>query len=192
MAGAALAFAAAFGAVLLAELGDKSQVLVLAQAARHRPLRVLAEASAAFALLTALAVTLGAALTRLAPPWVLALAAGLLFLAFGAAALREAREGPPDDPVASRRGGTFALVLVSEFGDKTQLATAALAASTGHAAAVGAGAFLALVASSAVAALAGRWLGRRLDARRRAWASAALFLVLGAVTLAVSLWAVAR
>src|SRR5687768_16914827 len=103
-------------------MGDKSQFVLLAQAARHPPWRVLAEASAAFAVLVALAVTVGAAAARFLPGWLLATASGLLFLAFGALAIREAREpeGEEEDPVASRRGGTFALVLLSEMGDKTQ------------------------------------------------------------------------
>ena len=189
MAGAGLAFAAAFGAVLLAEMGDKSQVLVMAQAARHPPWRVVGEAAAAFALLCVLAVTAGAGVARLLPGWALAGLAGALFLAFGAMALREARGRRSDqDAVAPRRGGTFALVVVSEFGDKTQLATAALAASTGQPVAVGAGAFLALVVSSALAALAGRWLGRRLGDQRRAWLSVWLFFALGAATLAWAAW----
>ncbi|HJQ93267.1 MAG TPA: TMEM165/GDT1 family protein, partial [Candidatus Thermoplasmatota archaeon] len=53
MDGAFLAFATALLVVFLAEMGDKSQVALLAQAARHRPARVLAEALAAFAVLAA-------------------------------------------------------------------------------------------------------------------------------------------
>lgn len=189
---ALVAFATAFGVVFLAEMGDKSQVVLLAQAARHGPWRVLAEASVAFAVLVALAVTVGATAARFLPGWLLAVASGALFLAFGFLALREAREaeGPEgeDDPVARRRGGTFVLILVSEMGDKTQVATAALAASSGHAIATGLGSFAAEVLASLLAVLAGAWLGRRVTRRVRAWAAATVFLVAGAATLAVGLW----
>jgi putative Ca2+/H+ antiporter (TMEM165/GDT1 family) len=191
------AAATAFGVVLLAEMGDKSQFVLIAQAARQRWWRVLAEALAAFAILVALAVTVGAAAARFLPAWALAVGSGLLFIVFGLLAVREAREeeeetadATANDRVAGRPGGTFALVLVSEMGDKTQIATAALAASSGHAIATALGSFAGEAAASLLAVLAGAWLGRRVSTRVRAWASAAVFLVLGALTLALGLWAV--
>jgi putative Ca2+/H+ antiporter (TMEM165/GDT1 family) len=189
---ALVAFATALGVVFLAEMGDKSQLVLVAQAARQRPMRVLAEALAAFALLVALAVTVGAAAARLLPDWLLAVASGVLFLVFGFLALREAREpegtGGETDATPSRRGGTFVLVLVSEMGDKTQVATAALAASSGAVLATGLGSFAGEAAASILAVFAGAWIGRRLSHRTLSWVSAAVFLVLGAATLAVGLW----
>jgi Ca2+/H+ antiporter, TMEM165/GDT1 family len=191
-----VAAATAFGVVFLAEMGDKSQFVLVAQAARQRAWRVLAEALAAFAILVALAVTVGAAAARFLPAWALAVASGLLFIAFGLLAVREAREAEDGadedeaaDPVADRRGGTFVLVLLSEMGDKTQVATAALAAASGQVLATAVGSFTAEAFASLLAVLAGVWLGRRVSRAARAWASATVFLVLGAVTLAVGLWA---
>jgi putative Ca2+/H+ antiporter (TMEM165/GDT1 family) len=191
MAAAWEAFALALGAVFLAELGDKSQLLLMAQASRHPPLRVLAEAVLAFAFLTVLAVTVGVLVANVVPALVLEALSGALFLAFGAFAVREAASlrDAADDPVASlRHGGTLALVVVSEMGDKTQLATAALAASGGHALATGLGAFAALALSSALAVAAGGWLSGRLEPRRRAAISAILFLALGVATLGHAVW----
>jgi putative Ca2+/H+ antiporter (TMEM165/GDT1 family) len=185
------AFALALGAVFLAELGDKSQLLLMAQASRHPPLRVLAEAVLAFAFLTVLAVTVGALIANVVPALVLEALAGALFLAFGAFAVREAAslQEAEEDPVGSlRHGGTLALVVVSEMGDKTQLATAALAASGGHVLATGLGAFAALALSSALAVAAGGWLAGRLEPRRRAAISAILFLALGLATLGHAVW----
>lgn len=192
MDAAVIAFATAFGVVFLAEMGDKSQLVLVAQAARHRPVRVLAEALAAFAILVALAVTVGAAVARWLPGWLLAVASGVLFLVFGFLALREAREPAGTDggtdAAPSRRGGTFVLVLVSEMGDKTQVATAALAASSGAVLATGLGSFAGEAAASVLAVFAGAWIGRRLSRRTLAWMSATAFLVLGVATLAVGLW----
>lgn len=195
MPDALAAFAVAFGVVALAELGDKSQLLVLAQAARQPAARVLAEAVAAFALLTAVAATAGALAARVVPGDWLALASGLLFLAFAALAWRDARragtEAGAGQGLPARRGTTFGLLLVAEMGDKTQLATAALAASSGHALATGLGALLAESAMAAVAVAAGAWLARRVDERRRAAGTALLFLAVGLATIAYAVWRLA-
>jgi Ca2+/H+ antiporter, TMEM165/GDT1 family len=187
MAGALAAFAVAFAVVLVAEMGDKSQLVLLARGARGSLWRTWAEAAAAFAVLAALAVTVGAAAARWLPAWLVAVAAGLLFLAFGALALRT----PKEDGKPPRQGGTFLLVLVSELGDKTQLATAALAASSGQALATGVGAFAAESGAALLALAAGGWLARRLSPRTVRLASAVLFLLLGVATLAYAAWSAA-
>lgn len=187
MAGALAAFAVAFAVVLVAEMGDKSQLVLLARGAGRSLWRTWAEAAAAFALLAALAVTVGAAAARWLPGWAIALASGLMFLAFGLLALRE----PKPEAATERPGGTFALVFVSELGDKTQLATAALAASSGQAIATGLGAFAAEAGAALLALAAGAWLGRRLAPRTVRLSSAVLFLALAAITLAWAAWKLA-
>jgi putative Ca2+/H+ antiporter (TMEM165/GDT1 family) len=184
--------ATAFGVVFLAELGDKSQLLLLAQAARRPPLFVFLEAVAAFALLSALAVTAGAVLALFVPQPVLLIASGLLFLVFAALAGRAASTEavPAEKPM--RYGGTFALVVVSEMGDKTQLATAALAASTGQAFATGFGSWAAESMSALLVVLIGSWLARKVATRRQQAISAILFLVLGVGTLVVALGSMVR
>lgn len=77
------AAAVAFGVVFAAEFADKTQLLLLALAARGRPVRVLAGAAAAFVVLSALAVAVGGAVQRLVPAAWVALLAGLVFLALG-------------------------------------------------------------------------------------------------------------
>lgn len=189
----ALAFATAFLLVFLAELGDKSQLLLVAQAALHRPLRVLVEALLAFALLTLLAVSTGALLSHYVDASWLSLAGGLLFLVFAALAARDAtRTEEPAEAEAVRGGSTFVLVAVSEMGDKTQLATAALVASSGHALATGSGAWSALAMSSVLAVLAGGWLATKVDERRRAAWSAVLFFGLGCAGLLLGVLGLVR
>lgn len=190
MPSALAALAGAFALVALAEFGDKSQLLLVAQAGRQPAARVLAEAAAAFALLAALAAAAGAAVAAAVPAAWAALLSGLLFLLFGGMALREARASVPAEGEAApapRRGSTFVLLVAAEMGDKTQLATAALAASSGHAWATGLGAFLALLTMAALAVAAGAWLRRRLAPRARAYGAAALFLAVGAATVAWAL-----
>lgn len=83
---------------------------------------------------------------------------------------------------------SFALVFVAEMGDKTQLSTLALASSAEAGAkhpqlAVFLGSALALVCTSAVAALCGAWIARHMNLRYVKIAAALLFFVFGAVYL---------
>ena len=73
--------------IALAEFGDKSQLVCMTLASRHRGLPVALGAIAAFAVLNLLAVMFGAAVSAWLPAWVVTLAVGLLFAVFGIAAL---------------------------------------------------------------------------------------------------------
>jgi putative Ca2+/H+ antiporter (TMEM165/GDT1 family) len=80
-------------------------------------------------------------------------------------------------------GTTFVTVFLAELGDKTQLATMALAAAPGARWAVFIGASLALVATSALGVLAGELVGRYVSPVWVHRAAGALFLVLGTLLL---------
>ncbi len=150
-----------FGVIFLAELGDKSQIVCMTLAARHRHWPVLIGAVAAFVILNSLAVVFGVGLAHWIPERVLAGVVAILFAVFGVIALR-AREEDEDAPQRSwsHHGivlTTFSMIFLAEMGDKTQLAVAGLAA-TMPPVAVWAGATLALALTSAL----GIWVGRRL------------------------------
>ena len=81
---------------------------------------------------------------------------------------------------------TFGLVFLAELGDKTQLATMRMAATTGQRWSVFAAAALALVLSTLLAVLLGDLLRTRVDPLWIQRAAAALFLVLGAWMLLAS------
>lgn len=80
---------------------------------------------------------------------------------------------------------TFATVFLAELGDKTQLATATLAAQ-GPPLLVWIGATLGIVASGAVGVLVGRAVGSRLSERATRIGSAVLFAVFGVVLIALN------
>ena len=83
-------FAKIFFLILLAELGDKTQLVILAQSAGvSSRWTILAAALSAFAVSTAAAVLVGGALHRFLPERGLKIAGGALFLVFGALMLRE-------------------------------------------------------------------------------------------------------
>lgn len=177
-----------FGLIFLAELPDKTLYLVLLQATRHRPGPVLLGAWAAFTVQTCIALVLGSLLSRLPHGvlhWVVAatfLVFGLLLL-FGKTKESDPGEGPP---ATSGRSfvTTFSLVFAAEFGDATQLGTAALVARFQDRWLVFIGALLGLWAASALAVLLGSTLGSRLPKnviRRAAGAVFCAFAVFAAL-----------
>jgi Ca2+/H+ antiporter, TMEM165/GDT1 family len=93
------AFALSFGVILLAELGDKSQLMTIAFAARHPWWVVLAGISAATLLISAISVALGSAVALVLPAGVLPIVAGIAFLVFAAWTLR----GDGDEDGAEER-----------------------------------------------------------------------------------------
>lgn len=148
-----------------AEIGDKSQLVCMTLAARHRGLPVAIGAVSAFAVLNLLAVVFGAAVAAWLPEWLVTLAVAALFAFFGINALRY-REDEEDDNVDEKPGHgivatTFLLIFLAEFGDKTQLAVAGLGSTT-EPSAVWAGATAALALTSLLGVFAGRKLLHRL------------------------------
>lgn len=172
--------AAAFGLVFLAELGDKSMLLALALAARYRPWPVLGGiAIAAFGML-GLATLVGAGLGAALPERLLAIVGGLLFVGFGLWILRGDDDG---DEQTELRGssvllGVTAAFLVAEFGDKTMLATIALASTRAPVPTwLGAGAGMTLASGIAIAVAS--VLGARLPDRVVRILAAVAFLIFG-------------
>lgn len=154
-----------FSLIALAEFGDKSQLVCMTLALRHRPLPVMLGAAAAFVLLNTIAVLFGAALAGWIPDRVVAGLAALLFAAFGLNALRAASEPVTADVTGVAGRGIFLstvlLIFVAEFGDKTQIAVAALAG-TLEPPPVWIGATAALIAVSALGVWASRTVLQRL------------------------------
>ncbi|PKO42240.1 MAG: hypothetical protein CVU31_14610 [Betaproteobacteria bacterium HGW-Betaproteobacteria-4] len=155
---------ATFLLIALAEIGDKSQLVCMTLAARHRGLPVVLGAVAAFAFLNLLAVLFGAAIAAWLPEWVVTAAVAALFGFFGISALRFEEEND-DEGIAEKPGHgifatTFLMIFLAEFGDKTQIAVAGLG-STADAMATWVGATLALACTSILGVVAGRrWLNR--------------------------------
>lgn len=148
-----------FTLITLAEIGDKSQLVCMALAARHRHWPVILGATTAFIVLNALAVLFGAGVAAWLPERVTAGLVAILFGVFGIHALRTQGEGNSEEIVDQSNHSIFfttlLLIFVAEFGDKTQIAVAGLASSMA-AFPVWLGATTALVLVS----ILGVWFGR--------------------------------
>lgn len=175
-------FLISLATVFSAEVGDKSQLMVIAMAAVVRRRQIIAGVAVSAALTQTLSVAMGAWLGGAFPEQAVLIAGGLAFIAFGVWA---AVERDSDDPTDRGDAGTgvFAVavtVFVAELGDKTMLATATLAA-TSNPVAVWLGSFLALVAAAGFALIAGSLLLQRIPQDRLRRLTATLFVVVGVV-----------
>jgi len=173
--------------VTLAEIGDKTQLLSLALASRYRrPLPIVAGILAATLVNHALAAAAGSWASTLLGPTALRWALALSFAAMAAWMLVPDEPGRPG-PGAGRMGifaATAVAFFLAEMGDKTQLATVALAARYPLAfAAVVAGTTLGMLLANVPVVLLGERIARRLPARALRRAAAALFGLLGVLAL---------
>lgn len=173
--------------VALAEIGDKSQLVCMTLAARHRGLPVIFGAVTAFAILNLLAVLFGATVAAWLPAWLITMTVAALFAAFGISALRyqadNGDEAPEERPGHGIFATTFVMIFLAELGDKTQIAVAGLSSTT-DSMAVWLGATLALAATSILAVMAGRKFLHRLPLLWIHRLSGGLFLLLAALAIA--------
>ncbi|BBA33778.1 putative uncharacterized protein [Methylocaldum marinum] len=168
----------AFALVTAAEFGDKSQLVCMTLAARHRHWPILLGAALAFAILNLVAVVFGAAAARWLPESLVSLAVAVLFAVFGVKALLFRED---EGEVVTEKSGhgifltTFLMIFFAEFGDKTQLAVAGLGAAAPPVP-VWLGATAALGLTSALGIWAGAKLLRKTPQRALHIASGLLFL----------------
>ena len=175
---------ASFTLIGLAEMGDKSQIVCMALASRHRHWPVLFGAATAFVVLNTLAVTFGAGLAAWVPERVAATIVAVLFGAFGIHALLARNSDEPEKAAESPGRSIFlttlSLIFLAEFGDKTQLAVAGLASQIAVLP-VWMGATAALIVVSALGVWVGRTLLQRLPTIWLHRSSGAIFLVFACI-----------
>lgn len=181
------AFLVSTGIVALAEMGDKTQLLALMLAARYRAhLPIVLGIAVATLANHGLAAAFGGWLATLAGPelmrWILALS----FVAMGLWVLVPDKE----DEEAGRqrlRLGVFGTTVVAfflvEIGDKTQIATVALAANYASLVAVVAGTTLGMLIADVPAVLLGRVVAERIPVQLMHRIGAVVFLTLAVLML---------
>ncbi len=191
-----------FGLIFIAELGDKTQLAVIAQTCKYRcTWPVFLGGSLALTVVTALGVVGGQALGYMIPETAIRLVAALAFVLMGGLVWREASKTDVeaaadaaacdvDDTAASAAsqrplwnwqafGTTLTLLFFAELGDKTQLAVLGLASRQATPWAVFAGGALALTIVTALGVLGGQQLTRLIPERLLLKISAAAFVIMG-------------
>ena len=184
-----------FTVIFLLELPDKTALAALLLATRHRALPVFLGAAAAFVIQSAVAVAAGSLLSLL-PREPIRIGAGILFLGMAALLVRrnlrkdeaDEQRAVEQEEVRHRRPfmTAFTVVFVAEWGDLTQLATAALQARYQQPVVVFIAATLALWAVSAIAVALGNRLGAWIPERPLQFAAAGV-MVLVAIALITGL-----
>ncbi|MES2538077.1 MAG: TMEM165/GDT1 family protein [Pseudomonadota bacterium] len=180
------AFLISTGIVALAEIGDKTQLLAFILAAKFRkPLPIILGILIATLANHALAGALGSWLTSLMAPQTLRWVLGISFIGMAIWTLIPDKLDEEDARLANFGvfGTTLVAFFLAEMGDKTQIATIALAAQYNAMIAVVAGTTLGMMIANAPAVLLGARIAHRLPVRLVHAIAAAIFAVLGVATL---------
>lgn len=184
------AFLISLSSVGLAEMGDRTQLLALILATRFRqPLPILAGMLCAVFANHVVAGLLGIWIGHQLSPRILNGVVGVSMIVMALWMLRP-DAAPDSDAKPSRHGAfltTLAAFLVAEIGDKTQIATMALAAGYSNVYAVVAGSTSGLLLANAPVVFLGKLFADRLPIRALHYGSCLLMLVIGALFL-VRLW----
>lgn len=175
----------AFILIFVAELADKTLYTILLLATRNPAMPVLLGACAAFVVQGFIALGLGSLLALLPAAWVVWITAAV-FLFFGIKLLvtneehTEAAEPPSKRRVAVT---AFLMVTAAEWGDASQIGTAALVAHLHAPVQVVIGATLGLWTGSALAVTVGRALGTRVPAHWLRRSAGVLFCVFAVISI---------
>jgi putative Ca2+/H+ antiporter (TMEM165/GDT1 family) len=169
--------------VVLAEMGDKTQLLAMAFATRYPPFKVLIAVFLATIINHALAVTVGHFLTVYIPIEIISFIASLSFIFFGLWTLRgDALSG--EDKKPSRFGPVITVGIaffLAEMGDKTQLATISLAIEYGNMLQVLIGTTLGMVVADGFGIIVGIVMRKKIPERVIKYISATIFGAFGFV-----------
>jgi putative Ca2+/H+ antiporter (TMEM165/GDT1 family) len=175
------------GVVTLAEMGDKTQLLAFILAARFKkPLPIVAGILAATLVNHGLAGALGAWITSVLSPEVMRWALGLSFLGMAAWTLIPDKIEEEETKIAGQMGvfgATLVTFFLAEMGDKTQIATIALAAHYSAPLMVVAGTTLGMLIADVPAVFVGNRFAEKIPMKVVHSVAAGIFAVMGLLTL---------
>lgn len=179
------AFINALLLVVVAEMGDKTQLLAVAFAGKYKPKKVLIGVFAATVFNHAIAVAFGEIAGTVIPFEYIKLAASISFILFGLWTIKG--DSLDDEKEKKSKFGpvvTVALAFfIAEFGDKTQLMTIAIAAQYQQPVFVLLGTTTGMMIADGIGILGGAWLSKHVPEVYIKWAAALVFIIFGAVGL---------
>ncbi len=175
------------GVVALAEIGDKTQLLAFILAARFKkPLPIIAGILCATLFNHGLAGALGAWITSVVSPEAMRWVLGLSFIGMAAWTMIPDKIEEEETLVAKQLGvfgATLVTFFLAEMGDKTQIATVALAAHYGEPLRVIAGTTLGMLVADVPAVFVGSQFAAKIPMKLVHSVAAGIFAVMGVLTL---------
>ena len=177
--------------VFIAEMGDKSQLLLVAMASKYKVRDIMIGTALAIAVLNAIAIGFGAVIHKIIPVECISVIAGLAFFYFALSSLGGDDE---DEENVGGCGGkcaflkVFGTFFIAEFGDKTQLAALTVSAEQSgdgftNMLWIWLGACIGLYLADMLGLLVGIFVGKKLPEKLFAWLSFLLFTVFGVIKL---------
>lgn len=166
--------------VVLAEMGDKTQLLAMAFATRYKWQTVMWGVFVATIFNHLFAVVVGSYLTHFIPMNYIQIAAAVSFIIFGLWTIRGDELDGEDK--ASKRSPFWTVAIaffIAEMGDKTQLATVALAAQFNTILPVWLGTTTGMMVADGIGIIIGIVLGKRIPERTVKWFAAIIFILFG-------------
>ncbi len=186
------AFVSSVFLVMIAEMGDKTQLVALAFATRYSARVTLAGVLVATLVVHLFSVAIGELLGLALPTHWIQLGAGVAFIGFALWTIRG--DSFDDGEVERGRFGPFLTVAVAffmaELGDKTMLTTVTLASQYQEFVPVWIGSTIGMTIADGIAVVVGVVAGKRLPQRAIKLASAGIFLIFGiwAMGTALATW----
>lgn len=172
-------FLVPFLAVGLAELGDKTQLAIFCLASKTKKYaQLLLGVILAFIIADGLAVFLGNYITTLIPINYVKIGAGAVFIIVGIIILSKRNEEEKKCDIKTPFMSGFTLVLISEMGDKTQIASA-LFATQHNPYLVFIGVLASLTILSVMAVYLGRFVMTKINRKTASFIAGTLFILIG-------------
>jgi Ca2+/H+ antiporter, TMEM165/GDT1 family len=170
--------------VVLAEMGDKTQLLAMAFASRYRWQTVMWGVFVATLVNHLCAVLAGHYLTNVVPLHYIQIAAAASFIIFGLWTLRGDELNNEDKRFNFSPFWTVAVAFFfAEMGDKTQLATVALATKYTNVIQIWLGTTSGMLVADAIGIIVGIVLGKNIPERAVKWFAAIIFIAFGVIGL---------
>jgi len=182
----ALPLLSAFALILIAELGDKTQLSVISLSCNYKWHHVFVGSMLAFLAVDGVSIAVGGPLLALVPLRYVQIVSGVVFVIFGVVPLLR-KEKTDDITVNKKRSNipllaSFSLIALMELGDKTQIITITLAAQSSPLLVL-IGMVSAFTLLTGAAVLVGAKLVSRLPMKWIKIGTSTLFIVLGAISV---------
>ena len=180
-----------FMLILVAELGDKTQLAVISLSCNYKIKHVFFGAMLAFLAVDGISAVIGGPLLALLPLNIVQIVSGVVFIIFGVLPLIPRKEKAVEEKKISRLPlfACFSLVALMELGDKTQLITITLAAENPPIMVL-LGLTLAFALLTGAAVLVGAKLVSRLPMKWLKIGTSALFIILGSLSIISALFGI--